>query len=88
MTTTEQHREVTAITTMIRRDAIPANRRVEGGFIKRRVYRGREQYVAGYKWCRPLAHHLSGIVYECVLANADTPEQAITRLREAVAKLQ
>jgi hypothetical protein len=47
----------------------------------KRVYRGRERYVAGYGHSRLYSHHMSGLVYDRVLGYGDTQEAAIAMMR-------
>jgi len=52
-------------------------RRVYGPYAERRDYRGRPQCVVGYCWTTPYSHHMSGNVYDAVVASANTYEEAI-----------
>lgn len=43
-------------------------------------------WEVGYSWSRPCAHHLSGIVHECVLAHGLTRDHAIRRATRRIAQ--
>ena len=50
----------------------------------KKLYRGKNQWVAGYSWSRPGSPYY-GMVYDCVLGWGETPERALSDMRERVA---
>ena len=62
----------------------PGFRSLKYVIFKKRKYRGRERYVAGYSSARLYSHHMSGLTYETILGYGDTPEAAIEMMKNKV----
>lgn len=78
----EKHDAVTVLLSKIREFAIPRDRTGIKPYYNVREYRGKWQWVVGYSWSRPYSHHMTGLVYDCVLAWGETFEAAMIRAKK------
>lgn len=63
-----------------------SDRHILGAVGAVRQYRGKEQFVVGYEWCRPGSSPITGRVYETILGYGDSFHVAYDRALAAIAK--
>ena len=63
-------------------------RRPEGPIYGRRIYRGKQQFVAGYWHSRSYAHFARGSTYDRILGYGETQDEAIENMRLKIIKLK
>ncbi len=61
---------------------MPSGRRLWAPLVEIQKYRGKRQYVVGYTWSKPYSHHMSGLVYDCVLGWGETFDAAVERMKK------
>ena len=67
------------VESLIKLARIPANRVGKSALCGIRDYRGKRQWVVGYSWHRPGAHHANGLVYDAILGWGESPELALKK---------